>query len=133
MTDKKLTTFLIEDRKLQRLKMKALSEKTSMAEILNKAIDLYLGKEDRVVTRIKLEAGYEVTKRDKTNGDITQADLKEISIMPEENTKTEKEKKIEALRDLIGGVSPVSPAENIQDIPAEDFPEEEVSYTEDKQ
>ena len=130
MTDKKLTTFLIEDRKLQRLKMKALSEKTSMAEILNKAIDLYLGKEDKITTGVKLEAGYEVTKRDKTNGDITEVDLKEISVMPD---KTDKEKKIEALRDLIGGVPQNSPAE-IQDIPAEDLEEtEEVSYTEDKQ
>jgi hypothetical protein len=47
--------------------------------------------------------------------------------------KTDKEKKLEALRDLIGGVPQNSPAE-IQDIPAEDLEEtEEVSYTEDKQ
>ena len=135
MDNKRLITFWLDIKKHQRFKTKTASEKTSITQILTKAVDAYIGKSEDVAEIIagdkgRLEAGYEVTKRDKTNGDITQVDLKEISVMPD---KTDKEKKLEALRDLIGGVPQNSPAE-IQDIPAEDFPEEEeVSYTPDKQ
>lgn len=148
MDNKRLMTFWLDKIKHQRFKTKAASEKVSITQILSKAVDAYIGKEVEIIAGDvgRLEAGYEVTKRDKTNGDITGATLKEISFIPPkrkielelmESGKIRdgsKQKKIEELREKIGGVSPDYSAENIQDIPKEDFPEEkEISYTPDKQ
>jgi len=135
--------FDLEENKHLRFKTKTSSEGTTITDVLKKFIDGYIGKWEVKSNPISsLEVGVEVKK--KSGGVIQEVELKEVSIMGEngkENLENisvvlsdnTKEKKLEALRDLIGGVPQNSPAEN-QDIPAEDLEEtEEVSYTEDKQ
>jgi hypothetical protein len=137
MDNKRLMTFWLDIKKHQRFKTKTASEKTSITQILTKAVDAYIGKSEDVAEIIAEKKGIirdpeleaELSGEIKITGENGKKNLEKISTILSDNPK---EKKIEALRTLIGGVPPNYSKENIQDIPKEDFPEE-VSYEPDKQ
>lgn len=120
--------FDLENGKHQRFKTKASSEGLTITDVLTKFIDGYIGKWETKNT-LEEKAGGIIAEITEEMG------IKETPVIPPKE-KLSKLEIINNLRGQINGVIPQNYSEDIQKIPAEDFPKEEieeVEYTPDKQ